>query len=385
MRKALLKIHQYLGLITGIVVFIVSITGCLWVFKEEIESLYEKDTDVQIRNAPLITPTKAKEIALTVFPDKAVHGTHYGKPGEAVEVIFYQAEPEFYRSVYLHPYSGEIMNIKDREAGFFAFVLDGHMHLWLPEKIGGNVVAVSVLTFMVILLTGIVLWWPKKRNRRQRFKFDWKDNTKWRRKNFDLHAVIGFYVMILAFVLAFTGSVMALDWFYKFAYKSLGGEKTADFIIPDNVSPAPASLEAGPLPIDKIVGKLRKENPNAAGIEVHYPYNETASMYIEVSHQEGVYYSSDYRFFDRYTLEEINTPSIYGKYEDAGFADKVLRMNYDIHVGAIGGFPGKMIAFIIGLLTASLPVTGFLLWYGRNYKTKKRLENSFIKPESISI
>ena len=49
-------------------------------------------------------------------------------------------------------------------------------------------------------------------------------------------------------------------------------------------------------------------------------------------------------------------------------------MNYDIHIGAIGGIAGKIIAFLVSLLTASLPVTGVLLWYGRNYKKKKVLE-----------
>lgn len=49
--------------------------------------------------------------------------------------------------------------------------------------------------------------------------------------------------------------------------------------------------------------------------------------------------------FDQHTLEEIETPSIYGKYENAKVADKILRMNYDIHIGAIGGIAGKIIAF----------------------------------------
>lgn len=46
-------------------------------------------------------------------------------------------------------------------------------------------------------------------------------------------------------------------------------------------------------------------------------------------------------------------------------------MNYDIHVGAIGGFAGKLIAFFASLIVASLPITGFLLWYGKAYKKKQ--------------
>lgn len=81
-----------------------------------------------------------------------------------------------------------------------------------------------------------------------------------------------------------------------------------------------------------------------------------------------MYYDSDYRFFDQNTLEEIETPGIFGKYKDAKLADKILRMNYDIHIGAIGGIAGKIIAFLVSLIIATLPVTGILLWYGRKYK-----------------
>ena len=87
-KKFVLKIHELLGLATGVVVFIVSITGCCWVFKEEIQSLYLKEQQVEVRQAPMITPTAAKMAAQAVFPDKHIHGTRYGESGEAVEVIF---------------------------------------------------------------------------------------------------------------------------------------------------------------------------------------------------------------------------------------------------------------------------------------------------------
>jgi len=47
-------------------------------------------------------------------------------------------------------------------------------------------------------------------------------------------------------------------------------------------------------------------------------------------------------------------------------------MNYDIHTGAILGLPGKILAFFASLICASLPVTGFYIWYGRKYKKKEK-------------
>ncbi|PKA97083.1 putative iron-regulated membrane protein [Flavobacteriaceae bacterium MAR_2009_75] len=372
LRKKLLTIHRILGIATGLVVFIVSITGCFWVFREEIESLYVDYDKVTPQEENFITVTEAHDLAKVVFPQKHIHGALYGKRDEAVEVIFYEIEPEFYFSVFLNPYSGEVLHIKDHLSGFFAFILKGHVRLWLPPEIGEQVVSISILLFMLILVSGLILWWPKKKsNLKQRLRFKWKPGTRWKRKNFDLHSIVGFYVYSLALVLAFTGSVMAFNWFYYGFYKAIGGEKRAEFYIPNNINTA-ETIEIDVLPIDRLIPLLREDSPNALNYEVHYPATDSTSIYVEVAHSEGLYYDNDYRFFDQYTLEEIETNGIYGKYDDAKFADKLIRMNYDIHIGSIGGIIGKIIAFLTSLIIASLPVTGTLLWYGRKYKSKKK-------------
>jgi uncharacterized iron-regulated membrane protein len=231
------------------------------------------------------------------------------------------------------------------------------------------VVGASILIFICIIISGFILWIPKKKkNLKQRVTFNWKNTTRWKRKNFDLHTVIGFYVCALALVLAFTGSVMSYNWLKYVVYKSTGGEKVPAFIIPENKSEHTTHNDV--VPMDLLIVKLLKENPEAEAYELHYPKTKDESIYVEVSNSKGLYYDADYRFFDQNTLEEIETPAIYGKYKDAKVADKILRMNYDIHIGAIGGIAGKIIAFIVSLLTASLPITGILLWYGRNYKEK---------------
>jgi len=53
------------------------------------------------------------------------------------------------------------------------------------------------------------------------------------------------------------------------------------------------------------------------------------------------------------------------KFSEARFADRLSIMNYDIHMGAILGFPGKLLAFFISLICASLPITGFFVWWNK--------------------
>ncbi|MEL0456793.1 PepSY-associated TM helix domain-containing protein [Flavobacteriaceae bacterium SZ-1-7] len=370
-RKNILTLHKILGLTTGLVVFIVAITGCCWVFKEEIESFYTDYKIVEVQNKPIITPTQVKEIAHSVFPDNSIHGSVFSNENEAIEVVFYDREPEFYQSVFINPYSGEVLHVENRLSGFFAFMLKGHMRLWLPREIGEQIVGASILVFILIIVSGFILWLPKRRkNLRQRLRFIWKPTTGWKRKNFDLHTIIGFYVCSLALVLAFTGSIISYNWLKYVVYISAGGDKVPQFIIPKNESLKPEQKD-DILPLDNLIVKLKRDLPNAKSYELHYPKTDTLGIYVEVSNSKGTFYNTDFRFYDQNTLNELETPGIYGKYSDAKVPEKILRMNYDIHIGTIGGLPGKIIAFLVSLLTATLPVTGIFLWYGRKYKKVK--------------
>lgn len=382
-RKIVRQLHLILGLASGLVVFIVAATGCLWVFQEEIRAWNNDLPAVARQDSPVVAPLEARRLAESALPGRHVHGTLYhADEGRPIEVIFYEAEPEFYQSVYLHPHTGEVLKIDNRLQGFFPFVLEGHMHLWLPEVIGSEIVAWATVVFVVMLISGMVLWWPKNRKgRRQRFWFRWKDRTAWKRKNFDLHAIAGFYVFALALIIAFSGLIMTFEAFERFTYENvLGGEKDAKFAWPANTSTGVATADAI-APIDRLLPVLRKEFPRALDYEVHYPFSDTASIYVELGYEDGIYYSADYRFFDQHTLEEVETPSIYGRYAEAGFSEKVMRMNYDTHVGAIGGLAGKILAFLASLVCASLPVSGVLIYWGRMRKKKKKTASATTQPE----
>ncbi|NJM25943.1 MAG: PepSY domain-containing protein, partial [Bacteroidia bacterium] len=224
------------------------------------------------------------------------------------------------------------------------------------------------LLFVIMLITGIVLWWPRKKNAaKQRFTVRW--NARWRRKNYDLHNVMGFYASWLAIVLALTGLVWGFQWFARGVYGIAGGEKS--LIYTDAVSDTTITSSMATPAIDRVWHKMLEEYPEAQALEVHLPEFPTSSIAANANPDRSTYWQTDYRYFDQYTLEELGVDHIYGRMHEAGAADKLMRMNYDIHVGAIIGLPGKVLAFCISLLVASLPVTGFMIWWGRNKKEKK--------------
>ncbi len=104
---------------------------------------------------------------------------------------------------------------------------------------------------------------------------------------------------------------------------------------------------------------------------IYFANLSTDPVEVVVNHRPGTYYNSDFYHYDQYTGQELPATGSYaGTFKDAKLADKIVRMNYDIHVGAVLGLPGKILAFFASLIAASLPVTGFIIWWGRRKKAK---------------
>ncbi len=350
--------------------FIIAITGCIYAFQVEIQNITQPYRFVEQEGKTLLPPSKLKAIAENELPQKKIHAVLYAGKVKAAQAIFYNFEPDYYYYlVYLNPYNGEVLKVKNMEEDFFRFILNGHFYLWLPPAIGQPVVATATLIFVIMLISGLFLWWPRNKSAaRQRFSIKW--NARWRRKNYDLHNVLGFYVISIALILALTGLVWGFQWFKQAVYQTAGGEKSLVYV--DPASDVTADAEQTLPPIDKVWVIMKKEYPTAASLEVHIPESDTSSIAANANPEYGTYWQTDYRYFDQYTLEELEVDHIYGRFHEAKTADKLLRMNYDIHVGAIFGLPGKILMFFTSLIIASLPVSGFYIWWGRRKKSKNR-------------
>lgn len=377
-KKIVGAIHLWLGMISGILVFIIAITGCLYAFQYEIQELTQPYRFVQAQQSPFLLPSQIIEIAENALPGKHVHGVMYEGSERAVKAIFFSLEEHYYDFVYINPYNGEVLKIKDEYKDFFRIVLDGHFYLWLPPEIGQPIAASATLVFLIMVISGLILWWPVSKNGvKQRFTLKW--NVRWRRKNYDLHNVLGFYVSWMAILFSITGLVWGFTWFRDGLYEILSGGGTfyeyqeppsRPVIDHDNVV---GSIE----PIDQVWLKMVKEYPDAGWIEVHPPETSESSIAANANPDVTTYWKTDYRYFDQYTLEELNVDHIWGRVDQAGMADKLFRMNYDIHVGGILGFPGKLLAFFGSLIVASLPVTGFLIWWGRRKKNHLKTKKTY--------
>lgn len=136
--------------------------------------------------------------------------------------------------------------------------------------------------------------------------------------------------------------------------------------------------------IDQVWYKMLAEHPDAAIMEVHPPVSPASSILATINPDPETYWKIDYRYFNQYSLQELPVDHILGRYQEATAADKLLRMNYDIHTGAIMGLPGKILAFFTSLLCASLPVTGFMIWWGRRNKEPKKHKKPKLNSKNVA-
>ncbi len=321
------------------------------------------------QNAPYLLPTQIKQIAEAKLPGKHLHSVQYGARDKAVVVTFYGLDPDYYYAIYVNPYSGEVLKVKNMDRDFFRIILMGHYYLWLPHEVGQRIAIYSTIIFVVMMITGLILWWPRsKAAARQRFSIKW--SAAWRRKNYDLHNVLGFYMTWVVIFIAITGLVFGWQLLANAIYKTAGGKKSLTYAEP--LSDTTKIAQAVSMPVDKLWLQVQQEHRDAETIDMHFPSTDSSSIEVAVNTDADTYWKTDYRFFDQYTMKELPVNHIYGRFKDAKAADKLLRMNYDIHVGAIWGLPGKILAFCGSLIAASLPVTGFMIWWGRRKKKPSR-------------
>ena len=390
-------LHLWLGLISGVIVLIVCLTGCIWVFNEEITGLLEPETNIERQDKPVLTPGELYAIVLRDFPQQQPANAYY-QQGRSINLNLYDKVAKNGKggrgrrgggtTLKINPYTGEVIAKEVRKRGetdFFRFMLNGHRFLWLPAEIGRPIVNYGTLVFVVLLITGLIWWYPKKWNKSTReksFKIKW--GASFKRVNLDLHNVLGFYSLLFLLAIALSGMVYGIKWYSEGLYwVTSGGKQLAEFKRLESDSLQANKHYTAEQAMDLAWSKVIAKHPKSQGFYYNFPNTSQpkATIGITVYPNKGQFYNSQGYTFDQHSLVEIKREDVYSSdYETANFSTKLRKMNYDIHVGSILGFPGKVLAFLATLIGASFPITGFVIWYGRKFKKKKKKANITDKP-----
>ncbi len=365
-------LHLWLGLISGIIVFVVCLTGTLFVFHDEVNEFVNRralTVDVP-QNAVRVPADSIIANMRQAYPGVAVSGyTVFRDPSRSIHMMcFNRDDKRPYRgmgSAYANPYTGQIIKV-DYTYGIFRWLAAIHTNLLL-DKTGTHMVEIATVIFLIELITGLIWWWPKKWTKAAReksFKIKW--NAKWRRVNIDLHNVLGFYSLVLAIVLTVTGLILSYEPVKKIFFIAFGGN--ADQKPVYQMLPKADSLKT-PLPLEYFVNKYSGRYPDYRLISSSVPGPRSGAVTVKVAHETSmVTYRGKIFYLDAYTGKAIDLP------EEAVKNARYMNMNIALHIGTWYGLPAKILTFIVCLICTSLPVTGFIIWLGKKKKGKKREE-----------
>ncbi|QXU42868.1 PepSY domain-containing protein [Pedobacter sp. D749] len=371
LRKRLIAIHLWIGLLSGFVVMILGLTGCILVFVDEIKPLVYADR-------MHVSSASGEPLSMNVMVQKAQEIWGKDKPVSALEIDndpiqtwhfrayrendtnagnWYWHEKKFYESLFMNPYTGELVFHEQSEFEFFRVILYLHWSLLLKTELGQPVVGVITLLYVISLLTGLYLWWPKnKKARRVRFWFKWKKNTGLKRRNYDLHNILGFYVMSLGLVIALTGMMWAFPMLDRGVQNVLNLSESLKKTKVAMVHSLPEPKSTG---LDFIFKEIKKKYPTAKAYHFYFPAKRMSTVTVLASYDQT--FKTVTNRYDVLSGQLLET----SRFEDGRIGEKFSAMNYDIHTGNILGLPGKILAFLGSMISASLPLTGFLIWYNR--------------------
>ena len=356
-KNAVRQIHLWLGLGTGLVVFIVSVTGCLYVFEEDIRDLTQKEYKyVPVHQKPF------------VGLDQIIRNFEQIAPNEKITLIrMTEAEPNATvaisskkkRVYYFNPYDGQLVN--KGGADWLTVVLDIHMTLLLGET-GKFIQRWSVVIFVLMLLTGLVLWFPNQmRLLRQSISIKW--GASFKRVNYDLHNVLGFYASGILIIVSLSGLYFAFKE-VKTGVSFFTGTKLSEG---RKAQPVPKTESKEPLAV--------RYNRLYQSVLLEYPGVISSSISVRKNGELRLRTMYPYRwarnqnsfFFDQASGQLLRSKL----YKDFNKADFYEATNYDLHTGQLFGWFGKVVACIASLISASLPVTGFIIWWKKRKKKKK--------------
>ncbi|MEM1260089.1 MAG: PepSY-associated TM helix domain-containing protein, partial [Bacteroidota bacterium] len=147
-KKLIGKIHLWLGLASGLVVFIVSVTGCIYVFQKELRSFfyngYVHIQDKKIKSVDYIPSSELLDIAKAqVGRGLNITLLEMGGNGKAASVRFYKPNGQindeqftwywdsidYHYTVYINPFSGEVLKVENTKWEFFNLIVQIHTSL----------------------------------------------------------------------------------------------------------------------------------------------------------------------------------------------------------------------------------------------------------------
>jgi uncharacterized iron-regulated membrane protein len=224
-RPTLFWTHLVAGLAFGAVVFVMAITGVALTYQKQVTAwadvrgLHGTPPMPGAERLPADSLIARGRRAADATPTNIVWRAAADRP---VELVF----PEG-RRLFLNAYTGDVLGSGSTSTRkFFRLMTDWHRWLAMSGEgraKGRAITGVSNLAFLVLVLSGIWLWWPKNRSR-----VAFRNVTSFRRgvsskaRDFNWHNVIGFWSFVPLVIVVASGVVISYPWASDLVYRAAG-------------------------------------------------------------------------------------------------------------------------------------------------------------------
>jgi len=377
--KKLYVIHSWVGLITGILLFVIAFTGAVSVFgrpeikiwanpeiRQEAQIDTQKLEQVIAEQAATIDEAYYEEVFIFVPGARTVpvwtiwfenHDTHQAVllklDNETLEVISRQ--------------EGDVDEIfAGRKTDVADFIVDFHADLHLGRPVGLLLTGLLGLTLMASIVTGFII---HRQKLRQLFTFRFKKSLDISLA--DSHKLFGVWGLIFHGVIAFSGAFLGLATVILIpaaAFVSFGGDQEK-LVETFNTAPEPVlAQELAPTRLaPALEHALNYRDDAVVEMVTIYGFNDkNALIYTNARGGDGVA-----RQIMAYQGSTGEFNESFGQFSKlGGFSTVVLDLMFPLHFGNFGGAFVKWIWTILGLSTALLPLSGMMLWIERGQRAK---------------
>ncbi|CAI3158556.1 Sulfite reductase [NADPH] flavoprotein alpha-component [Acinetobacter calcoaceticus] len=222
-KKILFQIHWFLGITAGLILSIMGVTGAIYSYDQQILKWVNSDSYVvQAENTPKLTPAQLYQYFNTTQPEIKINSITIAKDPTASSTVNIEKEGE--RRGYnmmVNPYNAQVLpDVKGRK--LLLLIQQIHRNLTAGE-VGKQITGACALMLIYFVLSGLYLRWPKKHSARQWLAV--KPKLKGRNFIWDLHAVVGTWVIVFYLLFACTGLYWSYDWWRSGMFKVMGVEQ----------------------------------------------------------------------------------------------------------------------------------------------------------------
>lgn len=376
--------HFYAGLLVMPFILILSISGAIYLFKPQIDRWEERDFR-GLGTKGSVSPDRQLAAALAASPGARFHAYRLPEaPGDAAMIHLARADGKGMVDVFVSP-QGKVLGSLDPEARIAPTLARFHGSLFLGRA-GDWLVELAASWAIVMILTGLYLWWPDGRGPASRFgagvlwpRFGKGARTAWR----DMHAVTGFWVSGLALVLLLTGLPWASVWgdAFRLVRGELGllqgpqdwktGSADPHAHHDHQAMAGHAAHHPAELPLARFVAKAEAEHlafpalvlPPGAPQRFGPP---TGNVWTAKSEAQN-------RTLNRSVSFDPVTGAVVGRQEfaDKHPIDRIVNTGIAWHEGQLLGLFNQILGVLTALMLITLAVSGFVLW--RRRKPAERL------------